>query len=113
MARLAREAHDFPVIKVKLGGTEDEECLAAIREARPDTHLRVDCNAGWTLDEAQRRIPRLEQYGLEMIEQPCRARKIGRVGRAAKADQHADRSGWNLCRVLRIWSRLPRLCAGN
>jgi len=80
MARLAREAHDFPVIKVKLGGTEDEECLAAIREARPDAHLRVDCNAGWTLDEAQRRIPRLEQYGLEMIEQPLPRQEIAGLG---------------------------------
>jgi L-Ala-D/L-Glu epimerase len=71
MARLALEARGYSVIKVKLGGGDDDEArLAAVRAARPDARLRIDANAGWTADEAVERVAALERFGLEMVEQP-------------------------------------------
>jgi L-alanine-DL-glutamate epimerase-like enolase superfamily enzyme len=70
-ARMAQRAQEsgLPIIKIKVGGANDEAMVAAIRNA---THakLRVDANAGWTRDQAAAMIPRLAQYDLEFIEQP-------------------------------------------
>ncbi len=70
MARLARDARRYPVLKIKLGSDDDEARLAAVRAARPDARLRVDANSGWTGEEALRRLRGLERFNLEMIEQP-------------------------------------------
>ncbi len=81
MAKMAADLVGFPVIKVKLGGDGDDEArLAAIRAARPDTKLRVDANAGWTYAQALEYVSRLEQYDLEMIEQPLGKDEIEKMG---------------------------------
>ena len=68
MAQRARES-GLPIIKVKVGGPNDEAMVAAIRNAT-NAKLRVDANAGWTREQAAAMIPRLAQYDLEFIEQP-------------------------------------------
>lgn len=80
MAKMALQIRDFPVIKVKLGSDDDESRLAAVRAARPDAHLRVDANAGWTRDEAVRYVRELEKFDLEMIEQPLVKNDIEGLG---------------------------------
>lgn len=81
MARQAAELANFPVIKIKLGGDGDDEArLAAIRQARPDARLRVDANAGWTVDQAREYLRRMEPYNLEMIEQPLAKEAIAEMG---------------------------------
>lgn len=73
MARKAREARGWPVLKVKLGledAREEEAILDAVRSGAPDAVLRVDANAGWTADEAIERIPGLAERGVESVEQP-------------------------------------------
>jgi len=70
MARLATEIPNYAIIKVKLGSDNDEARLEAIRKVRPDARLRVDANAGWTRDDAAGHVRRLEEFDLEMIEQP-------------------------------------------
>jgi L-alanine-DL-glutamate epimerase-like enolase superfamily enzyme len=62
-------ASGLPVIKIKLGGPKDIECVAAIRSAT-QAKLTVDANAGWSREQAQWIIPRLLDYDLELIEQP-------------------------------------------
>ena len=74
MARQAK-ASGYPVIKIKLGSDRDEEIVSAIRKAT-DAILRVDANAGWSREEAARLIPRLAEYGLELVEQPLAAEDI-------------------------------------
>jgi L-alanine-DL-glutamate epimerase-like enolase superfamily enzyme len=59
----------WPVIKIKLGTENDEQIVAAIRQATT-ARLRVDANAGWSREKAAELIPRLAQYDLEFIEQP-------------------------------------------
>lgn len=68
MARRAREAK-MPIIKIKVGGAEDEKCVRAIREAFGG-EMCVDANAGWTREQAKDLIPRLMQYKLAFVEQP-------------------------------------------
>jgi L-alanine-DL-glutamate epimerase-like enolase superfamily enzyme len=80
MAKLAVQMRDYPVIKVKLGGDDDEACLAAIRAARPDVRLRVDANAGWSPEQALRRIEALAGFDLEMVEQPVPKDEIEGMG---------------------------------
>jgi L-alanine-DL-glutamate epimerase-like enolase superfamily enzyme len=68
MAQRAKEAN-MPIIKIKVGGAEDEKCVRAIREAFAG-ELCVDANAGWTREQAKELIPRLMQYRLSFVEQP-------------------------------------------
>lgn len=86
MAERAR-ASGLPILKIKVGGVQDEKVLAAIRQAT-SARLRVDANAGWSREQAAELIPRLVEYGLEFIEQPLpmgdieglrwlRAKKLG------------------------------------
>ncbi len=59
----------WPVYKVKLGTDQDIAIIKALRAAT-DAVIRVDANAGWTLEEAKEKIPQLAELGVEMIEQP-------------------------------------------
>ena len=72
MARKAREAEQFPVLKIKLGTPNDLEIVRAIRDVT-DARLRVDANAAWTPKQAITTINRLEPYGIEFVEQPVAA----------------------------------------
>ncbi len=68
MAERAK-ASGMPIIKIKMGGADDEAALKAIRQAT-NARLRVDANAGWTREQAAALIPRLIQYDIEFVEQP-------------------------------------------
>jgi L-Ala-D/L-Glu epimerase len=74
MARKAKEAAAFPMLKIKLGTLRDQEIMRAIRDAVPHHLLVVDANTAWTPPEAVRRIRDLEAFGVEFIEQPVGAR---------------------------------------
>jgi L-alanine-DL-glutamate epimerase-like enolase superfamily enzyme len=63
------KAKPWPIYKIKLGTHEDIEIVKALRE-HTDTVLRIDANAGWTVDEALEKIPQLAALGVEFIEQP-------------------------------------------
>ena len=68
MAETAQEV-DMPILKIKVGGPNDEAVLAAIRE-KSSARLLVDANTAWSREQAVEIIPRLAEYGLEMVEQP-------------------------------------------
>jgi L-alanine-DL-glutamate epimerase-like enolase superfamily enzyme len=80
MARMATQLADYPVIKVKLGSDDDVARIAAIRTARPDARLYVDANAGWSPEEAVRRVRELAAFDLELIEQPVAEHDIAGLG---------------------------------
>lgn len=80
MAEIAREQKACPILKVKLGGKDDEDCIAAIREVRPDAKIRVDVNAAWDLPKAIRMARQLAVYNLELIEQPLAREQITEMG---------------------------------
>jgi L-alanine-DL-glutamate epimerase-like enolase superfamily enzyme len=59
----------WPVYKIKLGTPEDIRIIRAIKE-RTSARIRVDANAGWTLDEALKLVFILKELDVEFIEQP-------------------------------------------
>ncbi|RXK85628.1 dipeptide epimerase [Filimonas effusa] len=63
------KAHPWPVYKIKLGTPDDIGIMEALR-SYTDAPFRVDANAGWTLDEALDKLPRLAALGVEFVEQP-------------------------------------------
>jgi L-alanine-DL-glutamate epimerase-like enolase superfamily enzyme len=69
------EAGSYPVLKLKVGGPDDEQNLAALREAAPKKPVRVDANEAWkTRDEALKRIEWLAADGhIQFVEQPMPA----------------------------------------
>lgn len=89
-----REAAEYPVLKVKLGGPDDLAVLQAIRGAT-DRELRVDANCGWTSSEAVRMLPVLEEFGVTLLEQPVAPRDLdgfARIRRVARIPIIADES---------------------
>ncbi len=70
VARRVRAAEAFPILKLKLGGPNDEEIVALVRELAPSKTLRVDANTAWTVEQALAMLPRLARHGVEFVEQP-------------------------------------------
>lgn len=68
---VARRARDcgMPLIKLKLGGPDDEALVAAVRQATT-ARLQLDANGAWTAEQAARLLPRLARYDVELVEQP-------------------------------------------
>jgi len=68
-------AESYPILKLKVGGPNDRENLAALREVAPKKTVRVDANEAWkTRDEALKQIEWLAKDGhIEFIEQPMPA----------------------------------------
>jgi len=75
-----REAEQFPVLKIKVGLSTDEEVIAAVRSVTSKP-LRVDANEGWKdKEEAVRKINWLASQGVEFIEQPMPAEMLEETG---------------------------------
>jgi L-Ala-D/L-Glu epimerase len=70
--RKTREAEEFPVLKIKVGGPTDEQNLAAVRAEAPTKTLRVDANEAWkTKEEALQQLEWLARDpNIEFVEQP-------------------------------------------
>lgn len=74
-----KNLREFPVLKIKLGGEQDEEILRAVREVTNAT-IRVDANEGWKdRHEALERIGWLLELGVEFVEQPLPAGRLDDV----------------------------------
>ena len=59
----------WPIYKIKLGVPDDLAIMTTLRQ-HTDALFRVDANAGWTVEEALQKIPRLSELGVEFVEQP-------------------------------------------
>ncbi len=89
-----KEAEAYPVLKIKLGTTDDLGILQAIREATRK-ELRVDANGGWNRKQAIRMLPVLEEFGVTVLEQPLHPEDIeglGTITRASRIPVIADES---------------------
>ncbi len=74
MAEKSAEAAHRPILKIKLGGGEDDpERLAAVRDAAPDSLLLVDANEGWTPQTLGRNFDACARAGVVLVEQPLPA----------------------------------------
>ena len=60
--------------------SDDVERVEAIRAAAgADAHIRVDANEAWSSAAAIRIIKDMEQFGLELVEQPVSGRNLGEM----------------------------------
>ncbi len=75
VAERARRVSHFPALKIKLGGPSDVETLEAVRAVYSGP-LRVDANTGWQPEQAAALIPELARLGVELVEQPFKARML-------------------------------------
>lgn len=74
MEAAARAASHRPLLKVKLGGGEqDGERIAAVRRGAPDAQLIIDANEGWTAENLQSNLDACAAVGVTLIEQPLPA----------------------------------------
>jgi L-alanine-DL-glutamate epimerase-like enolase superfamily enzyme len=69
LRRKVAEAAEYPILKVKLGSSDDLAILRTMRDAT-DRELRVDANCGWTAAHAVKMLPILEEFGVTVLEQP-------------------------------------------
>lgn len=71
-----REAEEYPILKVKVGGDNDEEMINTIRKIT-DKVLYVDANEGWKDKHlALERIRWLNDQNVEFVEQPMPASQL-------------------------------------
>jgi len=75
VAQRAVRSSRFPALKIKVGGAHDIATLEAVRAVYAGP-IRVDANTGWALTDAIALLPRLEELGVELIEQPFPARRL-------------------------------------
>jgi len=87
-------ADGFETFKLKVGIGDDEQQVAAAREAAGDgAALRVDANGSWTVDEAVRKLRAMRKTGLEFAEEPVHGLEdLARVRAAAGVRIAADES---------------------
>ncbi|HKI82795.1 MAG TPA: dipeptide epimerase [Candidatus Krumholzibacteria bacterium] len=81
----AKEARDWPILKLKLGGgPKDETAVESLRKwsERP---FRVDVNEAWSEEEAREKLPWLEKMGCELVEQPLPAGQHDAIRRLREA----------------------------
>ena len=62
-------------VKVAERGQRLADDVARVRAVRevlgPEGRIRIDANAAWNVDEAERAIHAIAEYDLEYVEQPC------------------------------------------
>ena len=108
-ATVAREA-GFSCVKLKVGmaGNIEEERwrVAAVRAALgSDVALRIDANGAWSFEQAISTIQALEEYDLELVEQPVAADALtdmARVRTAVSAPIAADEDVTSLAAAQRV-----------
>jgi L-Ala-D/L-Glu epimerase len=73
MGEAAAAAASRPLLKLKLGGPQDRERLAAVRRNAPASRLIVDANEGWDEAALPAMFAACAEHGVELIEQPLPA----------------------------------------
>jgi L-Ala-D/L-Glu epimerase len=84
MARAAAAAAGRPLLKIKLGGSNDAQRIAAIRSAAPAAELIVDANEGWRPDDLSANMAACAAAGVTLIEQPLPAGDDGVLATTAR-----------------------------
>lgn len=73
MAEAAARAAARPLLKVKLGGSDDPARIRAVRAAAPKAELIVDGNEGWDPARLHANFDACLEAGVKLIEQPLPA----------------------------------------
>ena len=73
MEAKARQHAHRPLLKIKLGTSDDMARLEAVRRGAPQARIIVDANEGWTADIYADLAPHLVRLGVALVEQPLPA----------------------------------------
>lgn len=86
MAEAAERSASRPLLKVKLGGADDDDArrIAAVRRAAPRAELIVDANEGWTADTLASNLAACADCGVTLIEQPLPEGQDDALGRSKR-----------------------------
>jgi L-alanine-DL-glutamate epimerase-like enolase superfamily enzyme len=68
--RKARQARDYPLLKLKVDAERHVGLVRAVRKEHPTARVIVDANQGWTCALLEQLLPELQQLGVELVEQP-------------------------------------------
>jgi L-Ala-D/L-Glu epimerase len=68
--RKIREASHFSTLKLKVDALRHINIVQMAREERPQARLLIDANQSWSIDLLQSLLPRLQEAGVALIEQP-------------------------------------------
>lgn len=64
-------ADGFTVFKLKVGSGDDAQQVEAVRKGLGDqVKIRIDANASWSLEDAEKILDVMEPLGIELAEQP-------------------------------------------
>ncbi|MDJ0921691.1 MAG: dipeptide epimerase [Henriciella sp.] len=66
----ARERSDYPLLKVKVRGTDILDVIEAVRRGNPNADLILDPNQSWSVPRLQEIAPQLAKRGVVLLEQP-------------------------------------------
>lgn len=81
MAAQARANSTRPVLKVKVGTSDDTARIHAVAGAAPLCRLILDANEGWTEENLQRHMIAAAECKVQLIEQPLPAGKDAILGK--------------------------------
>ena len=102
----------FKLLKMKTGfGTLDDDIdmVEAVRKAAgADARLSVDANGFWSYEQALRTIRKLDQFGLELIEQPLphfHIEAMARLREQVSTPIYADESAQEMHHIKEIIDR--------
>ncbi|WP_454814164.1 N-acetyl-D-Glu racemase DgcA [Labrys neptuniae] len=84
MAEAAAKAAHRPLLKVKLGTTDDAARIAAVRRYAPRSQLIIDANEGWRADNLVANLRACAQAGVTLIEQPLPAGDDGALAQVER-----------------------------
>lgn len=86
MAEAAERAAWRPLLKVKLGGGDDDgKRIAAVRRAAPQSELIVDVNEGWREDNLAENLAACADAGVTLVEQPLAEGRDEALARMTRA----------------------------
>jgi len=70
--RKARQAREYPLLKLKVDAERHVGLVRSVREAHPAARVIVDANQSWTRALLEQLLPQLHELGVELVEQPVR-----------------------------------------
>lgn len=71
--RKAREARNYPLLKLKCDAERHVDVVRWVREEHPHARIAVDANQSWSRELLESIMPTLVSLGVEMVEQPVKA----------------------------------------
>jgi muconate cycloisomerase len=91
---LAWAEEGFTSFKLKLGAGDDVGQVRAVREAvGQGARIRIDANAAWGVERAKRTLAELEQFDVELAEQPVATlAELAEIGTATSIPIAGDES---------------------